>query len=737
MTVVTLRWGTHMVGNGPAPSTNPGKTLAESALPQRVRLALANQLRTIGDQFRRHLEGMALEASRSLGRQAQAEAEPAAANDLAAAGRLLAARTNACIDAFLLDLEAGIAGLRAPRVSRPLEDVSAPAGGLVLVDAIDMDEGAELAGIAARGESRNTLALQLLGHRYGVLAAGPAFDAEHLPVGPNALCHAIRSGAHAIELPLAARLALFRQFEKAVLVHYPALLDALNNRLAGDGILPHLSFVPVRVHAEGAATAREERVAAKPATKPAAPGDDPAFLHLRAQLARRRTLLAKLRPASDDERVREVLPQEDVLAGLRRMRIAGGRAVAPSDARQALLAQARQARGHGATLSDVDADVFELATLFAAQFQRELRPGSAGEQLAARLVLPLLQAGLRDHRVFVAPHHPARMLLDAVSLAGARWLAEDDLDAQALGLLQRAVGAVCEDPDAGADSFVAANHALQGGLQAAHRKHEMAERRQVDAARGRERLQLARRRAAEEIASVVAGRDVPRFHALLIEQAWADVLALTLLRGGEASDAWRDLRAATVAIVRASVAPAGIADPAFIARLQEALGQVGYHGEDAALIARQLANGRADAGIDLASRTELMVQLKARARLGEDNARAEETATADPLTHAEREALAALAACTAPCWIELADAGGDTWIRRRLAWVGPGSGQALLLNRRGMRVDEPRLDHLARLLAGGRLRLLDADVQPAEAAWQATYANLERLAGGREARDDE
>ena len=68
MMAVTLRWGTHMVGNGPAPSTNPGKTLAESALPQRVRLALANQLRTIGDHFRRHLEGMALETSRSLSR---------------------------------------------------------------------------------------------------------------------------------------------------------------------------------------------------------------------------------------------------------------------------------------------------------------------------------------------------------------------------------------------------------------------------------------------------------------------------------------------------------------------------------------------------------------------------------------------------------------------------------------------------------------------------------------------
>ena len=92
---------------------------------------------------------------------------------------------------------------------------------------------------------------------------------------------------------------------------------------------------------------------------------------------------------------------------------------------------------------------------------------------------------MRDHRFFTDAAHPARMLLDAVSLAGARWLGEDDLDPQWLGLLQRAVGTVHEDPEAGNDTFVAANHALQGGLQAAARKNEMSERRQVEAARGR------------------------------------------------------------------------------------------------------------------------------------------------------------------------------------------------------------------------------------------------------------
>jgi hypothetical protein len=456
--------------------------------------------------------------------------------------------------------------------------------------------------------------------------------------------------------------------------------------------------------------------------------DEPGFLHLQSLLQHRRKLLAKLRPGISDDRVREPLSSEDVHAALRRLRSAGGRPVSIADARQTLLAQARQARGHGVTLSETDADVFELMSLYATQLQRELRPGSPGEQWTSRLLLPALQAGLRDHRVFSDSAHPVRMLLDAVSLAGARWLADDDLDAQALGLLQRAVGAVCEDADAAVESFLATNHALQSGLQSAHRKQEMAERRQVEAARGRERLQLARRRAAEEIASVVAGRQLPRFNTLLLEQAWADVLALTLLRGGETSDAWRDLRGATVAIVHASVMPTGSADPAFVSRVQEALGQVGYLGEDAALIAHQMANGRAaDAGPDLSSRTELMVQLKARARLGEENTQTEEI-EACPMAPAEQAALHALSTLAEPGWVELPDASGDGLVRRRLAWVGPRSGQALLLNRRSLRAGEYRLDTLARLSAAGRLHLVKTDLYPAEAAWQATREKLERFA---------
>ncbi|MFN7136224.1 MAG: DUF1631 family protein, partial [Thermomonas sp.] len=444
-------------------------------------------------------------------------------------------------------------------------------------------------------------------------------------------------------------------------------------------------------------------------------------------LHRRRLLLAKLRPGGVDERVRETLRADEVLGALQRMRSTATKAESLADYRQILLAQARQLHGHGVALSDIDNDSFDLLALYLTQLQRELRRHSPGETLVERLRLPLAQLALRDQRFFTDLAHPARQLLNAVSLAGARWLAEDDLDSQWLGLLQRAVAAVQQDSEGALDTFIEANRTLQSGLQAQARKAEMTERRQVEAARGREKLALARQRANEEVQRLLHGRSLPRFQAILIEQAWIDVLALTHLRSGEASEAWRDVLATSARIIDlATGETAATGDDALAVQIRGALEQVGYHAEDATTIAHQLGHGGAQEG-DLASRTELLVQLRARARLGEGNDVALEPPA--PLAPAELAARDRLRTLQTPAWVELLDA-SDFPLRRRLAWASTQTSQALLVNRRGQRASGEDLDVLARMLAAGNLRLLDGDPSPAETAWNATLASLQRIGQG-------
>ena len=719
----------------------PPATLADARLPRRTRQALEHLLADLRSVLEQELPTVLQETELSLARTPPAS-DPKLEEARLASMRSLGGGAQAFIRVFLDRVESGLAGLQAARRDTETSNTP-PVLTLSLLEEDTLSDEFVLGNMASRIEARNSLGLQLLGQRFGVLAGAPAFAGDTLPLGPQALCHALADAADQLRLSRYARMHLFQQFERILVDVYPALVDAFNNRLIDDGILPYLSFVPMRVRAtatqgydtgagdagggggHGSGSARPQNLSGE-----AIDTGSPGFEALQTLLHQRRSLLAKLRPGSRDERVREALPHEEVLATLERMRGSTGKADTLADLRQILLAQARQAHGHGVALSEADSDSFDLLALFLGQLQRELRKSSPGEAMLERLRLPLAQLALRDQRFFTDATHPGRQMLDAISLAGAQWLAEDDLDAQWLGLLQRAASHVQQDSTSAVDTFAEANQTLQSGLQALDRKAEMAERRQIEAARGRDRLELARRRATEEIARLLEGRTLPRFHATLMEQAWVDVLSLTHLRNGEDSEAWRQLLEVSARIVAVASGDAPQpTDIGFLEQIRTALEQVGYHAEDAGALAAQLANGQGSDD-DQASRTELLVQLRARARLGVETSGTPPPAPAAPRTPAEDAAYQRLRALTLPVWVDIEEEGQDGPQRRRLAWISEHTDQALLVNRRGLRVGNDDLDGLARKLADGRLRLLDTHAAPATSAWDATLSSLQRIAPG-------
>lgn len=631
------------------------------------------------------------------------------------------------------------------RASEPVQDTMPLTLSLVDDDADDDNGVLMLENTAGRLGSRNSLALQLLGQRFGVLARAPAFEPENLPLGPQVLCQGLSHSIDELDLPHAARLQLFRQFEKALVDAYPALLDACNAYLVRAGILPFLNFVPVRATPRGLDSPAAETAEARggtPGLSPEAQAGarmralqrapiDASFSTLQALLQRRRAVLAKLRPSpqasAERDKSRTTLPHDEVLDALKRLRANNTRAESVQEYRQILLAQARQQHGRGVALPEPDEDSFDLLALFLAQIQRGLRRSSPGHSLMERLFLPMALSALRDPTFFTDTNHPARELLDAVSLSGARWLAEDDLDPQWLGLLQRAVTAVQRDGDGSADVFAEANRTLQSGMQTLIRKAEMAERRQVEAARGRERLAIARMCAGEAVEHLLAGRSLPPYHDTFIQHAWVDVLSLAHLRGGDASEAWQSLMDATRHIINAGLeAAAGPLPAASLERITEALEQVGYHVDDATAIVQALDGHHPDPAL-AARRERLLDKLGARARLGEDALSAPQRER--DLQHPEEQAAyEQLRSTNIPAWIEYT---GDPEhpLRRRLAWIGEASGQALLVNRRGLRAEEESLISLARKLAAGSAQLLDRDASPARSAWEETLDSLLPLAG--------
>ncbi len=808
--------------------TSP-QSLANADLPKRVRRVLEILLNIASDELDHPMGEMLSEFEQQLFRMADNARNPGIESDHLQTLRTLRMNRADLLPRFMAGLEASVAGIG----HKPAQDAAATTtataissmnlSDLSLVEQVAIDEDAVLREIASRQESRNTLTLHLFGQRFGVLAGAPAFDAQRIPLGPQSLCSVMRDAAQSLQVSLEARLLLYRIFERRVMAHYPQLLESLNASATRNGILPSLTYVPIRLRPsaqpadevdegaeeiddgvmDGVASSQHNRPqshgtaaktrgrnnASRPGAGTGASGahaaggqgagaqvggmpsrtmhagrvrsnpaehDNPqrpftawpgealpatdtaneteAFDQLQQLLTGRRELLDKLRPDKGSAPQRSLDRPEllEALSHLKHSQSSTGALRSLPDIKQTLLAQARQKYGHAAGLQREDNDTFELLDMVYGQLQHEIRSNSAAAALLQRLQLPLLQVALKDRAFFVRAQHPARELLNTVAESGARWLGEGDIDPQMLAPMKQAVDHVVEKYDGDDVVFEESNKKLQGELHTLVHKAELSERRLIDAARGKEKLEIAKRKAAETIQDLIGERRLPKFIRALLNQAWADVLTLTLLRQGSESDEWKQQLDATRRIIDAC-AQSGSgtdADPELATHIETALSQVGYHGEEAAEISRRLTSANTDDDSDdTATRTELAMKLRARTRLGED-AQAKAKPKLPPRSPAEQERYEQLRVIPYGTWFEFITNQQGNINRRRLSWYSPMTEHALFVNQRGQRVAETTLDALARMLASGQVKIVTAERgHMVDRAWQATLSALRSFAG--------
>ncbi|HHW4682111.1 MAG TPA: DUF1631 domain-containing protein [Xylella sp.] len=403
-----------------------------------------------------------------------------------------------------------------------------------------------------------------------------------------------------------------------------------------------------------------------------------------------------------------------------------------SELRQHVLTTLRAQYGPEVVLSAQDDNVFELIDVLYGEIEREVCGGSPAADFLIQLQVPVVHAALQDSRFFVRDQHPVRELLNAIAESGATWLGEEELDPHLLQRLRSAVHKVLHEYQGDEAVFVQACQDIQAGYRSQVLKAEVTERRHIEAARGKERLELAKRRSTETIDRLCAIASPPRFVSILLSQTWLDVLTLSLLRHGEKSLEWQQCEALTEQICEITRTPAGGASDAVLSEhIEHALRHVGYHNEEASAIARRLSTpGGEDEWI---SRTELAARLKRHTKLGEHIAPVPLQDTIAPRNTAEETCYSQLRTLPFGTWLEFVmNQQGDVR-HQRLCWYSPVTDHVLLIDPRGQKSSEHTLDTLARLLANGQMRIvIEENERLIDRAWSATMRTLRQLVGVRE-----
>lgn len=601
--------------------------------------------------------------------------------------------------AFLRLLESGLARLRQPLPASAAEP-ALPRGPLQLVSLDALDADTLIRDTAVRLATRAASPLHQLGMRMGVLAAAPPLDAACNPLGPHRILSCCRQACDIAHLEDAQIIALLQSMEKRLLPTCAELVDSVNAALLEGGLLVHL----------GVAHYRASSLPAWPAAPAASVAADTDRIDARA--ARSQAMPARARVDAALAR----LQQRD-----------GSTPLSSAEIRRALTDHAVDA-GTGIGLdAEAHAAFGMMDALFAALDDTDL-PAGTHAALLHGLQIPLLRAAVDDPRLAQQAQHPAQQLLATLLQARHEWHDPVDSDPSATIAIRDAVTQVRDGYQGDAQVFERADAELKQRLHTLSRRAQLAERRHVEAARGQERLAIARLHVEELLNEMTADLLLPPLFRALLEQSWQDVLVLTRLRHAPESPRWLEQMDLTRRLIDRQRHPQAEDDAELRSVVELALSDIGYSEPDAASIALQLAPLPGHAP-DPDEQELIARHLSARPHIQPAAmVKRDAPAAVQPERNAEEQGWhERLRQLPFGVWLEWQDDDSRQWLRRRLAWFGTVTDRALIVNAHGHKAIDTTLDHIARRLAAGTVRLADSDSSAPrllERAWNAAKRRL-------------
>jgi len=608
-----------------------------------------------------------------------------------------------CIDHAMLELGAQSVAAQAQPARLTLS----------LLDPIEHEMTAALDQLVARSAARGGPLLVELGYRLAVLIGTPPLESEAMPLGPQAMAKAFRDSSAALGLPAEHHLLLLQAVEGKLIQGLTPLHEVVNNHLAAAGILPRLRPFPLP---------RSPRPPRRPRPLPTAPAPATEASDAPARPSGLRELLTHQRgprPVSDHARFASTSELDAALGALSRRRADPDLLRRAPRLREALVDQLNGGQPLDAVpiLPSPDADdTLELITRLFDVLRRQWPPAAPVSGLFDRVQLPMLRAALADEGFFDRREQPARQLLGQLIEAARDWLEGSDsgLVAPLEQLLERLDR---EPPTPAMHAELAAELERQVAQQ--QRKAQVTERRHVEAMQGRERLEQARQRATELLAGLLAKAPPRAALRALLEHAWSDVLALTLLRHGEQSETFARRLVITDQLL--GRLPPGNLD-ALQAEVVAGLQQIGMHGDEATEVAQRLIGaGAVMQEGDASGLTGLAMRLKQRRGPGEVP---EPPQPAPAVPSAEALRLHQRLSRHSGVWFEFVQPDGNR-VRRKLAWYSPRAARGLFVTRQGQRADEMSLADLAQAIAAGKVREVPAvNESDLDRAWRALTDSL-------------
>ncbi len=651
----------------------------------------------------------------------------------------------------------------------PLETGSGESQELSLIEDSQLEEALAVSSMASKAEMRFARHLFALNERLSVLCGGVRIEGSALgPLDPAALALASQLALRELVSDVQIKLIVYKLFDRYVLGHIDSMYDEINATLASAGVLPQVrNPVATAMHRRATrGTNSDNREPASISAEYSEATQDPSDWDAATQreiLSTLADLLAARRPQHAAESVKNhdtssnpehaaspppgptqilnalTLLQAEVAKMSSQARFPGRENDDVQHLKQELLNQVAQISGQsGMRISADEEDTIDLVAMLFEYILQDRNLPAEMQVLLARLQIPYLKVAVLDRRLFASRAHPARRLLDLLADAGKGWTREADPDQRMLKEVRHVVETILAEFDDDLNVFSRQHEQFTAKLQSFWKRADLSEQRAAEAAKGREKLDVARRLAANEVLSRMHDHSPPALIHSLLTRPWANYLVLLLLRQGEQSAEYKSsVRFIDDLIWSVEPKPTAASQdklrallPDLEKTLRRGLSTVAFHEPDmnrllvdlnaiyAPLLGEQAtprmtlssdaplpASKHTDTDTDTRNRDTADIVLKFASVPAVTQTMEDGNSDSDEI-ELDTAQLEIIRTLKQGSWFDFLDAQGQHE-RAKLSWISPISGRYLFVNRRGLKVADKSAVELANLILSGHALVLE------------------------------
>ena len=678
-------------------------------------------------------------------------------------------------------------------------------GGLSLVGKEDLEEILAISDMVSKAEVRFTQPIYALNQRLTVLNRGRPVKNDSNPCGPLMIGKAIRHAAKCLDLEAEVKVVLYNRLDQLLQKNMDRCYQEINDHLAAAGILPNIKLAAPKRAAntpplpaaqtqeqmEAEAIAEAEQLAQATGMLQSALADagrpvpgatqpDAVDFFGRALRSRSTESAASGVPAAPEivASIREMMasqaadsnvqpqpgsvviaPEHLVGAALSKLQSGCSNNEASSrlsaDEIKRFLAKslgADPASGKPISLTRNDAQTIDIIDLLYDHIHQEQLLQEPVQNLLHKMQVPMIRVAMQDEKFFEDTEHPARQFFNTVADAGELWLEDDPENSKTFQNIETTLDRVLKDYQGDSDVFKGLLGELNRHISLLSRKATLAERRHVDAARGQEKLELAREQARRLIERLVKKYRPPKFVESVLSQPWADYLALIVLRHGDDSEQWKGaLNVAKTLIfsvrddlddnIKTSLRKRV---PLLCDELTKGLSQVGYFEQDILVVLDNLHAcykwslapepieeiekiREAPAELETALPATQTVEKKSKSESEPEKSKTKRPKRAD-LNEKERAMVAKIRLLAFGTWFEIKFSSDSEFVKRKLSWYSPVTSRCLFVNNRGSIAEEIYLEELAQSMAAGQARVFQPNKKPLiDRAFSAIFGRLKKM----------